>query len=302
MKGKYFIWETAPMKFYKFMVYLVLPLNLLFSVVSLLPVSGAEYSAAGLSFSLLRLALLAFGLVGLLRRRWYGVLCLCSVYLLFSAYYLLLLLLSGGQPRYFGQALAYALAFSLVFLYFSKRRPLFSSGGAPADPPPANAPPVSVPARPSGPMLALGGLLLVVASLAVGGFCVNRFYQENVIPDYEAREIDVRSEGYQEGYAEGVNDGGAAGYDSGYSDGTEAGYKNGYAEGKLLYYYELSFFRRGACIVTEEGYRYHHYGCPHIDGHDFWIYNVELAEVKGYTPCLDCWKQGLDGLMLPPLS
>lgn len=302
MKGKYFIWDAAPMNFYKLMVYLILPLNLLFSVVSLLPVSGAEYSTSGLVVSLLRLALLSFSLAGLLRRKWYGVLCLYSVYLLFAACNLFLLLQTGGQPYYFGQTLAYSLAFLLFFLYFSKRRPLFAPSSGPADPTPADVPPAPASAGPSYPTLALGGLLLFVVSFVVGGFCVNRFYQENVIPDYEAQTSDIRAEGYQEGYAEGVNDGGAAGYKDGFSAGKTAGYKDGYSEGKLVYYFEVSFFRTGACIVTEEGYRYHHYGCPHVDGHDFWIYNVELAEAKGYTPCLDCWKQGLGDGMLPPLS
>ena len=43
----------------------------------------------------------------------------------------------------------------------------------------------------------------------------------------------------------------------------------------------------------EEGYRYHHYGCHHIAGREYWIYNTELAEYKGYSPCIDCWEDGL---------
>ena len=128
-----------------------------------------------------------------------------------------------------------------------------------------------------------------------------------------------RSMGYEDGYAEGCSDGQIQGYEdgredgkelgreegyeAGYSDGSAVGYEDGYAHGRFVYYDEASFFRRSACIVTVSGSKYHHYGCHHIGDSSYWIYNVELAEAKGYTPCLDCWDQGLgDNLVLPPLS
>lgn len=51
---------------------------------------------------------------------------------------------------------------------------------------------------------------------------------------------------------------------------------------------ELSFWREHAVICTTEGTKYHHYGCPHIEGRRFYIYNIENAEYYGYQPCLDC--------------
>ncbi len=54
--------------------------------------------------------------------------------------------------------------------------------------------------------------------------------------------------------------------------------------------YEYNFYHNHAAIVTEYGYRYHHYDCYHLDDADsFWIYNTEAAKSQGYTPCKDCW-------------
>ena len=51
---------------------------------------------------------------------------------------------------------------------------------------------------------------------------------------------------------------------------------------------ELEFWQESAVIVTTDGKKYHHYGCGHIEGRDYYIYNIEKAEAMGYTPCLDC--------------
>ena len=53
---------------------------------------------------------------------------------------------------------------------------------------------------------------------------------------------------------------------------------------------ELTFWDTNACICTTDGEKYHHYGCGHTIGRDFYIYNTEKAKAKGYTPCLDCWE------------
>ena len=119
-------------------------------------------------------------------------------------------------------------------------------------------------------------------------------FTENVMPLIAEKEAAARKAGRDAGYEDG--------YAAGHDDGEAAGYADGYAQGKLVYYWEVSFFRRGACIVTEAGEKYHHYDCYHVRNRTYWIYNVELAEAKGYTPCLDCWEQGINSLMLPPLS
>lgn len=50
---------------------------------------------------------------------------------------------------------------------------------------------------------------------------------------------------------------------------------------------EYNFYHDGAVIVTESGSRYHTYDCYHWN-YPIWIYNVEAAKSKGYTPCKDC--------------
>jgi uncharacterized protein YlaI len=51
---------------------------------------------------------------------------------------------------------------------------------------------------------------------------------------------------------------------------------------------ELAFWNDNAVICTTEGNKWHHYGCGHIAGRNFYIFNTEYAKYLGYTPCLDC--------------
>ncbi len=52
---------------------------------------------------------------------------------------------------------------------------------------------------------------------------------------------------------------------------------------------ELAFWEEHAVIVSDDGKRYYHrYQCTAWDGYDFWIYNIEAAEQKGYKPCPEC--------------
>lgn len=51
---------------------------------------------------------------------------------------------------------------------------------------------------------------------------------------------------------------------------------------------ENFFWGHSAVLVVQGGSRYHRYDCSHIEGKPYWIYNVELAQYRGYTPCLDC--------------
>lgn len=53
---------------------------------------------------------------------------------------------------------------------------------------------------------------------------------------------------------------------------------------------ELMFWDKYAVICTTEGYKYHRYGCGHLEGRTFYIYNIDKAIALGYTPCLDCYK------------
>lgn len=138
----------------------------------------------------------------------------------------------------------------------------------------------------SRPFLAACSVALLVCSFLTGGVVWSEVEGQKL---WDAACIVGREEGYDDGYA----------------DGLTAGYGDGYSDGKWLYYWEVRFFRYGACVVTTGGEKYHHYGCYHIGDSSYWIYNVELAEAKGYTPCLDCWEAGLNNeslLSLPPLG
>lgn len=56
---------------------------------------------------------------------------------------------------------------------------------------------------------------------------------------------------------------------------------------------EYQFYHQYAVITTLTGYRYHKYGCYHLNNDNgFYIYNIDNAAFQGYTPCLDCLGSG----------
>lgn len=61
---------------------------------------------------------------------------------------------------------------------------------------------------------------------------------------------------------------------------------------------ELSFWRGNAVIVTEEGEKYHTYGCQYIVDSKATILFYKTAESKGYTPCSVCLPDGLEGRLI----
>ncbi len=52
---------------------------------------------------------------------------------------------------------------------------------------------------------------------------------------------------------------------------------------------DYTFYYEHAACVSENDRYYHHPDCDDFDDSYFYIYNTELAEVKGYTPCPICW-------------
>lgn len=56
---------------------------------------------------------------------------------------------------------------------------------------------------------------------------------------------------------------------------------------------ELAFFRNNAGIITEDDDTYHHFSCPNWQGKDYQIHNTMYLESLDYTPCPDCWDDGL---------
>ena len=96
----------------------------------------------------------------------------------------------------------------------------------------------------------------------------------------------------EDAYKEGTNTGYVNGKSIGYNEGKSVGYNEGYDKG-YGYYEEIEdeyqFYHEYAVIVTTTGKKYHRYNCYHIEDRNFYIYNIENAKVKGYTPCLDCY-------------
>lgn len=91
----------------------------------------------------------------------------------------------------------------------------------------------------------------------------------------------------EEAYTEGYD----VGYKEGHLDGVNSVSPNVVAANKRYYAIspEYKFFHNNAAICTTQGYRYHHYDCPHLKDTPYYIFNIEYAESMGYTPCLDCW-------------
>ena len=83
-------------------------------------------------------------------------------------------------------------------------------------------------------------------------------------------------------------------YDLGYDAGYDEGYADGFEESEAETADELDFYRNNAVIVTVSGEKFHCWGCYHLEGRRYYIYNVELAEDMGYEPCADCWWSWVD--------
>lgn len=129
--------------------------------------------------------------------------------------------------------------------------------------------------------------IVVLAVLALLSF-IGSASSHSELEDARRTISELESEAarsYDEGYEVGHNEGydAAVGYIFPVADGT--------IDALLPLVEESFFFHSGACVVTASGSgsRYHHYDCYHIADSSYYIYNVELAESLGYTPCLDCW-------------
>lgn len=104
-----------------------------------------------------------------------------------------------------------------------------------------------------------------------------RTMAEEAQKSYESRIPAIRSAAYDDGYAAGIEDGRSS----------DASIQRRLAN--LRDAAELEFCRNNAVFVTVSGEKYHCYGCHHLTGHRYFIYNIELAKEMGYEPCSDCW-------------
>lgn len=65
-------------------------------------------------------------------------------------------------------------------------------------------------------------------------------------------------------------------------------YANGLYEEYSGLYDEAIFYRQHAVVCSEMNKYYHTYECEDWDRDGFWIYNVEAAKGKDFTPCPKC--------------
>jgi len=62
---------------------------------------------------------------------------------------------------------------------------------------------------------------------------------------------------------------------------------------------EYNFYHNGAVIVYNNNTNlYHKYGCSKVTAQEYWIYNIELAKSKNYTPCPTCFPKSKYDLSL----
>lgn len=353
IKPVYTIPETAPMKFYRFLTKFGLPVGILINIINLVTHLGNHdlHWLDGI-IMVARIVLMFFAIDGLRRMEWSGIRFLYAAVLLSLGYniFFLLIYLVLSLPGLPSEAISGTISNSIIFLmywvYFSKRRLLFSTVPsrnespihqessenessnteappseeaqieeqvAEAAPPPAEctgAAQRDFPSKSSGKSrvsLSLPVFALLIAALfascgIVGYFC------------------------YSTGYKSGYGVGNESGYESGHKAGYDEGHNKGYTDAESTYsktidglrneiveyedktahlqerlgilediYDERNdawrFYTNYAVIVTTTGRKYHHYGCPHLDGRDFYIFNIDNAEYQGYTPCLDCWDE-----------
>lgn len=136
--------------------------------------------------------------------------------------------------------------------------------------------------RPSGSILIL---VTVVCLLSIGFSAWSwlstkseyRAMAEETQESYENRIPAIRSAAYDDGYAAGLAEG----------ESSDASIQRRLAN--LRDAAELEFYRSNAVFVTVSGEKYHCYGCHHLTGHRYFIYNIDLAREMGYEPCSDCW-------------
>jgi len=109
-------------------------------------------------------------------------------------------------------------------------------------------------------------IVIILAVVCIGGWYVYRTYESKL--DETKKLLQTETDNYMETLSE----------------------KNTILNEKQKMQEELNFWDSYAVICTKEGKKYHHYGCGHLEGRNFYIYNIDNAIGQGYTPCLDCCK------------
>lgn len=128
-RPKHYFWDIAPIAYYKFLVYF----GLIFSIFSTLGNTFSNYQNYNWFLWLLdffSIGLLGFAWVDLKHKKWSGAVALCSLTLMdaiVSAVFSILLFITDADPvEMIVNATASLILCVLFWIYFCKRRPLFS--------------------------------------------------------------------------------------------------------------------------------------------------------------------------------
>jgi uncharacterized membrane protein len=129
IQPKYFVWDEAPMKYYKF-VKIVLIIGACLNLFAAID-AMAEHSVFFYTAFLAAAAVLSmFAVIGLWKKQWFGPRCLIACYMLETLYYLVICVLELAMKIDASQNLIQAIVNAAIliptWIYFAKRRPLFT--------------------------------------------------------------------------------------------------------------------------------------------------------------------------------
>lgn len=317
----YTLWENTPLKWHKFLTFFLLPLGTVLNVCQAILVISDIQNWAGILIpvniiDLIRLIACAIlgitAIYGCLpsRRRWYGPKCAIILYAVLSVYSIYNIiaanLLSVADSEFISQSIANLISFSLtsglMYIYYKKRRLLFSHSNIQAPQryvkqgteitsesqysksEPENSVELLMEIQKDNESMhrntntmnqtpqncrtvALRGAIIagIVCAICVVTCIIVVLNSTHQISSLQAENENLKGDvEYQRNFR---------------NDAEE--------ENKELKE-QLDFWSRNAVIITQNGERYHTYGCQYIEGKDFIIYDVESARNMGYSPCSIC--------------
>lgn len=325
---EYTMWENTPLKWHKFLTYVALPLSTALSILLLIVYvrdmvshhwmwdgTMTALSWLDIYYAIARSVLSVVALLGCLpkRRRWYGPKCVIALYFSAAAYSLLCAILYShfGTPQdmiyqQFGTIVSCSVTGILTFIYYKKRKRLFSLGVIQSktykagglveaknilsesnEEEPENSVELLMKIQndneskrsdtsiinqpPKKGKTVPFWVVIVLAVLCV--VCA-------IVSAFSFFSLQLKSEQLEETQT-------LLGMSEKNYDSLSERYGSVKAQ-KDAMQSELNFWENSAVIVTQYGEKYHTYGCQYVEGRTYWIYNVEAAISRGYEPCSVC--------------
>jgi len=343
---EYTMWENTPLKWHKFLTYVALPLSTALSILLLIVYvrdmvshhwmwdeTMTALSWLDIYYAIARSVLSVVALLGCLpkRRRWYGPKCVIALYFSAAAYSLLCAILYShfGTPQdmiyqQFGTIVSCSVTGILTFIYYKKRKRLFSFGAIQSktyktgclaeaknilsesneeepensvalllkiqndnQSKQSNASVINQPPKKGKTVSFWVAIILgIVCAICVIVCIVVVLNSTHQISSLQAENEKLKGDvEYQRNFRNDAEKENRELREELTDMNNSLRPLSSRLEEVLPEYY---FYHDGAVIVTEYGTKYHTYGCQYLDGKTYWIYNVELAVYEGYTPCSVC--------------